>query len=389
MKRIYFIGKMKRITGLAILSLSLFLLNSCNSTQGEQNAPEEELAQDMLRVTKEQFQDSQMRMGTLKQHEFHQKVKANGMIDVPPDNKASVSAYFGGYVKKLNLLPGQKVTKGQVLFVLENPSYVELQQNYLESKGRLKYLKSDYERQQKLAEENVTSEKNFLRAESDYKVEWSKFEGLKEKLKMMHLDPNSIMESNLRSTIVVTSPISGYITTVNATRGMYLDPSDVALSITNTDHLHLEINIFEKDMPKVKKGQNIRFRLQDDPAKSYDATVHLVGKSIEPEKRIINVHGHLKNEEDEELFSPGMYIEAEIMTASDSSAALPEEAVVDIEGRSYVLIEKEQNEDSFIFQKKEVKTGNIEDGAIAIANASDFPKGTSFLTKGAFNLIKE
>lgn len=387
MKRKSIIRK-TRIT--AIVIAGLFFLNSCNSTQSEQENPkEEELSSDMLKVTKEQFQDSGMRLGNLQQHEFHQKVKANGMIDVPPDNKASVSAYFGGYVKKLNLLPGQKVEQGQVLFVLENPSYVELQRDYLESKGRLKYLKSDYERQQELSKEKVTSEKNFLKSESDYRVELAKYESLGKKLKMMHLNPEAIRESNLTSTIVITSPISGYITEVNATKGMFLDPADVALSITNTDHLHLEINIFEKDMPKVKKGQSIHFRLQDEPGKTYDATVHLVGKSIEPEKRTINVHGHLLNEAEEELFSPGMYIEAEIMTEADSIEALPEEAVVDIEGRSYVLVEREQDKDSFIFQKKEVKKANTENGLVAIVNAADFPKGTSFLTKGAFNLIKE
>ena len=104
-------------------------------------------------LSQTQFQSSEMKLGTLEKTTFHEVVKSTGMLDVPPEYRASVSAYFGGTVKNLSLIPGVWVKKGQVLFVLENPQYVQTQQEYLEAKGKLAYLKSDYDRQKYLVQD--------------------------------------------------------------------------------------------------------------------------------------------------------------------------------------------------------------------------------------------
>ena len=370
--------------------MAALLLVSCNSNKSEeketQAAPKEVLE---MSITKPQFETSGMKLGQLEQHEFLQTVQANGMFDVPPENKASVSVYFGGYIKRLSLLPGQKVNRGQVLFVLENPAYLEVQRDFLEEKGRIKYLKSDYERQKSLAGDNVASEKQFLKAESDFKVASAKYESLRKKLQMMGIAPDKISEENLRSNIMVLSPISGYVSKVNANLGSYLDASAVGVEVINPDHLHIEIQIFEKDLPKVEVGQKIIFNLQDDPTKKYEAEVHLVNKSVEPENRTVGVHAHLINEDDEALFNPGMYVETKIQTSSEVMPALPDNAVVDIDNKSYVLLLQNSNAEGMVFKKKEVQTGPGKDGYIAIQNAEDFPKDAQILTQGAFNLITE
>ena len=376
--------------GLFFALASGLLLGSCNSSSGEEKtepaAPSDPLE---MRISKPQFETSGMQLGQLQLHQFAQKVKANGMIDVPPENKASVSVYFGGYVKRLQLLPGQKVNRGQVLFVLENPEYLEVQRNFLEEKGRLKYLKSDYERQKDLSGDNVASEKQFLKAESEYKMASANYESLRKKLQLMRINPEKISEENLQSSIMVLSPISGYVAKVNANLGSYLDASDVAVELINPEHLHLEIQIFEKDLPKVKEGQPILFNLQDDPSKKYEAKVHLVGKAVSPQERTISVHAHLASEDQKDLFNPGMYIESEIEIASEIVPALPATSVVNIDDKNYVLLLENINSDGMLFRKKEVQAGLENDGYIAINNSKDFPEDVQFLTKGAFNLITE
>lgn len=369
---------------------AVLLLVSCNSSSGEEKAkpapPSDPLE---LRITKPQFEGAAMKLGTLQQREFTQSVKANGMFDVPPENKASVSVYFGGYVKRLELLPGQKVNRGQVLFVLENPEYLEVQRDFLEEKGKLKYLKSDYERQKTLSRDNVASEKQFLKAESDYKVASAKYESLRKKLQLMGIAPEKISEENLRSSIMVLSPISGYVSKVNVNLGSFLDASDVGVELINPEHLHLELQIFEKNLPKVKEGQKIIFNLQDDPSKKYEAVVHLVGKAVEPQKRTISVHGDLAKDVEKSLFNPGMYVESEIHTASETLPSLPQEAVVNIEDRNFVLLLENESADGYLFKKLEVITGPENDGYFAILNAKELPKDAQILTSGAFNLITE
>src|SRR5690606_806790 len=120
----------------------------------------------------------------------------------------------------------------------------------------------------------------------------ARFEGLKKKLSQLHLNPEEITPDKLRGSIPIYSPIAGYITQVNARNGSFLSPSDVAVSIINTDHIHLELNVFEQDISRLQMGQLIRIRLPDAPEKTYEAGVFMIGKAIDTEKRMVNVHAH-------------------------------------------------------------------------------------------------
>lgn len=345
--------------------------------------------EEMTVLTSAQFQSSGMQLGRLSDQVFSTAVKVNGMIDVPPEYKAAVSPYYGGYVREFDLLPGQKIAKGQRLFVLENPEYVQMQQDYLEAKGQLAYLLADYERQKTLAEDNVTSKKNYLKAEADYKVTLARFESLKKKLSLISLNPQEISENNLKSAISITAPISGYVTAVHVSQGKFLNPADIAVEITNVDHLHVELNVFEKDLHLVKEGQPILFKTIESSQPPFEGFVHLVGRIVDPVSRVIHIHGHLADERQSVHFTPGMYIEAEIIVARREAQSLPLESVVNLEDKYYVLVKKPSAEATWSFEKRTVQVGKTENGFVEILNAGEFAATDEFLVAGAFNLIVE
>ena len=188
--------------------LSLWLVYSCGTKKTETASNEEEIAmdtmdKDVVVVSKTQFETGNMELGKISTQAFHEVVKANGMFSIPPKNQAEVSTYFAGHIKDISLLPGHVVKKGQVLFTLENPEYVQIQQDFLEAKGRLEYLKSDYERQQTLLKDQVTSPKKMLKAKSDYEITLAQYESLKKKLLLMNIDANTLVPENIRSFISV------------------------------------------------------------------------------------------------------------------------------------------------------------------------------------------
>lgn len=374
---------LERIT---ILFLLLCSLTSCNSGNTAEAVDVEANTQtDIITLTEAQFRVGQMELGKITSQEFTTVVRANGVFDVPPENKTMVSVYFAGYLKHLALLPGESVTKGQVLFTLENPEYVQVQQDFLEASGRLSYLKSDFERQKTLREADVTSQKNFLKAESDYTVTQAQYQSLKKRLTLMNIDPNTLSAENMRSTVSVLAPLSGIVTAVPVTQGMFLNPSDVAMTITNMADMHLELKVFEKDLPHIKEGQVIRAKLQSDDQKLVIGKVHYVNKTINPLDRSVEIHGDLVNPEDVALLIPGMYIEAEIVTASEMYPALPTAAIANIENDYFVLVK--ENETSY--KRTLVQIGVSGNGYTQIRNAADFNADTEFLTKGVFNLIRE
>lgn len=373
-----------------IIAASALLTASCGSESAAPTAEDQtaESPSKTVFLTQAQFDTGKMEFGTCSNQPFSGVIKTTGRLDVPPEYKSTVSAYFGGYVKQISLLEGQKVSQGQTLFTLENPEYIQTQQDFLEAKSVLNYLKLDYERQKELSRDNVSSQKTFSKAESDYKVTLVRYESLKRRLQLMNINPATVTETNLRSTIAVTAPFSGYVTSVLATKGMFLNPSDVAVTIMNADHMHVELAIFEQDLKKVAVGQNVTFTLQNDRTK-YDATVHLINKAINVEKRTINVHCHINNQKQLTPFTPGMYVEAEIYATKDSSLALPISAVITIENKSYVLVKKNKTGKGYELIKKEVKIGQTSETHVEILNSELNAPGTEILINGAFNLINE
>ncbi|AWW30989.1 efflux RND transporter periplasmic adaptor subunit [Echinicola strongylocentroti] len=373
--------------------LGSLLLLACNKDktltgQGSANAGRD-MAPGEIILTDEQISANDFATGRFETKTFHQSVRATGMLDVPPEGKVAISAYFGGYVKELPLLSGQYVKKGQTLMVLENPAFIQLQEDLLEAKGQLAYLESDYRRQKGLAQSKVASEKKFLKAEADYQVMRARYEALRKKLHLLGIQADQMEPGDITPIIHVKAPISGTVTAIHAQRGMFLEPSDVALELVNTGGLHLELRVFEKDAWKIKEGQQVVFNLQDNPSKEYFGKVQLVGKSVDLDERSIGLHVHFKPSEEVAGWMPGMYVEAAIQTASVQEAGLPEEAIVRSGNLHYVLMQTERTPGERRFIRKRVVTGNTEEGYLEIKNSRDFAENAVFLTSGAFNLIAE
>lgn len=364
-----------------IFSLVLF---SCGNSRKEMVTEVE--AKSDIQVTEKQFGGNGMLLGGLQEKDFPEMVEATGVIDVPPENKAVIMPFMAGYVKNTPLLIGDKVKKGQFLVSLENPEYVQLQQDYMDALQQLNFLKSEYDRQKTLAEENITSQKNFLKAESDYKRNLSRYNALKKKLEMLNISPENVENGNITSSVNIYAPIDGSITSMMISKGKYVSPADELMEITDVSHLHLELNVFEKDVMKLKQEQNILVNIPEATDDTLQAEVHLIGKSIDNEKRTVRVHGHFKEEGDTN-FATGMFVDAKIITGQAKSLALPTESIVSLDDKNYVLVLDTKEKNIYYFDRREVETGDNYNGFTEIKNSSDFKSGEQLLVKGAFPLI--
>ncbi len=370
---------------LYILLIFIMLL-SCGKSEKNEVGTVEQTENHELVVTKQQFEGEQMQFGTLIEHEFDESVKASGMIDVPTHNKSTVSTFVGGYVTKTPLLIGDEVKKGQFLVSLENTEFVEIQQAYMEVSERLNYLKSEFTRQKTLFDENITSQKNFLNAESAYKSSLAQYNGLRKKLQMMSISPTAVENGNITSVINLYAPIDGYVTKVNVSNGTYVSPSDMILEIIDTKHIHLELSVFEKDILKVKKAQKINFRIPEASDSIFKAEVHLVGTTIDPVNRRVTVHGHI--DDDHTKFVVGMFAEAEIIVSSSKRAALPKEAVVKIDNEYFVLTVDNEKPNEYHFNKIKLNVGLQTEAFVEVLNP-DAIKDKKILIKGTYMLLNE
>ena len=294
----------------------------------------------------------------------------------------SISAPYGGFLKSTTLLQGMHMHKGEVIAQMEHPDYIQLQQDYLENKSTLTYLKNELDRQQELAKEEVNSRKTLQKAKTDFEVMQARVNGLRAKLELIQIDVTKLEKGNIQKTVALTSPINGYVTKVNVNIGAFVTANTVLFEIVDTEHLHAEISVFEKDIHHIKIGQKVAFTLANENQERF-AKVHLIGREISDD-RTVRVHCHL-DKEDKDLL-PGMYLTAYIDVKANTSNTLPNNAFVDFEGKSYVFLLSKKLNDNYTFTRIEVEKLGEENGYTAFTSTQDL-NNKDIVTEGAYKLL--
>ena len=363
--------------------------------EGEHHQEEEG---NVVELTKAQYETAALELGQASTRNLSDVVTANGVIDIPPQNLVSISAPLGGFVRKTELLQGMQVKKGQVLATIENPDFIQIQQDFLETESKLEYAQQEYSRQLELSKENINAQKVLQQASSEVKTQKARLAGLKERLITAGINLATLEKGTIVNSAVLRSPISGSVTTVNVNLGKYVNPTDVMFEIVDTDHLHVELSIFEQDIPKIKLGQLVRFTVSNNAGKEYLAKVYLINQKIN-EDRTVRVHCHL--EKDDKGLLPQNFVKAVIEIGANPVMALPNQAIVDFEGNSYIFIQRSQtahadsassSQDSgeMAFEMIQVSKGVSENGYTQVKYPEGFDTGESrIVLKGAYALLSK
>ncbi len=373
-------------TALAI-ALSI-VATSCSNKVVETEHHDEEAHQheseNSVELTDKQCAVAEITLGKVETKSLSGIIKVNGMLDVPPQNLVSISAPMAGFLKNTELLQGMKITKGQVIAVMQNAEYIQLQQDYMDYKSQLEFLEAENKRQEELAKENVNSQKIALQAKTQYQSMLAKVSGLKSKLSLLGINTTQIQNGNFQNTINIYAPISGYVTQVAVNIGMYVNPTDEMFKIVDTEHLHAELTVFEKDIPSIKIGQKVRFTLANETVER-TATVHLIGREIS-EDRTVRIHCHL-DKEDKELL-PGMYLKAYVEAGTKNVTALPNNAIVSFEGSDYIFIPIPADEKGVKnFKMISVTKGVSSAEYTEVLLTKEFDANTEIVIHGAFDIL--
>jgi cobalt-zinc-cadmium efflux system membrane fusion protein len=299
-----------------------------------------------------------------------------------------VSKPIGGSVKSIVVRTGDYVKKGQILANLQNQEFVDLQQNYLETKSRFELASAQYNRHAELYKEEVYSEKSMQEITAEYKTSKTQLKSLEQKLLLIGINPKHLTDDNISSSVAVVSPISGYVKSVNINIGKFVSASDILFEIVSTDKLILELTLFEKDIDKASNGQRIRFLINNEQ-EQHDALVSQISKSVNEDKTYkvyANILHPCKN------IIPGMYVNALIETSGKQVQAVPSEAVVSFEDKDYIFIfEKNKKEDGKNFTEYkmiQVQKGISDMGYTEISLPDGVKAPTvKIVVKGAYNLL--
>ena len=376
----------KSLLILLILSLSIL---SCNKGKNTVEVKEAEvLPEDIVELRDDQAKLAKIETGAIELRSLNGTLKVSGLVTVAPQNMATVCMPLGGFVKSIALMPGNSVSKGQTLAVLENQEFVDIQQNYLEAKNKLEFAEADFKRHSDLYKDDVYSQQNMQQVTADYKNLKAQVRALEQKLALIGINPANLTEDNISRSIAVTSPISGFIKTVNTNIGKFVASTDILFEIVNSDKLLIELTLFEKDADKVATGQKIRFFINNE-TEQHEAVIYQTGQSINSDrtyKVYASVSGSCKN------IIPGMYVNALIEASGSQVASLPSAAIVSFDDKDYIFVfdkKKEEGGKPFTeYRMIEVHKGVTDGGFSEITLPEGFDiKMAKVVIKGAYNLL--
>ena len=362
-----------------VLISAVFFLLSCGSKAENTNEESTQTVSNQLTLTAAQLKSANLQIGKMEYRVVASILKLNGKMDVPPQNLVSISMPLGGYLASTKLLPGMRVRKGEVIAVMEDQQYIQLQQEYLTTKAQLKFAEAELNRQKELNKTQSASDKVLQLAQMEYTTNKVALKSLAEKLNLINVAVARLNEDNITKSVKILSPIDGYVSSVKCNVGKYVTPSEVLFELIDPSDIHLNLNVYEKDLSKIEIGQKLFAYTNSDPEKRYPCEIILISQDIS-KLRAAEVHCHFEKY-DKSLF-PGMYMNAEVEIKSHKVLTLPEHAIVNFEGKNYIFIQT----DSQKFKMEEVSLGVTEAGFTEILNASMF-ENQQVVTEGAYTLL--
>ncbi|WP_229201803.1 efflux RND transporter periplasmic adaptor subunit [Arsenicibacter rosenii] len=354
---------MRIITNLMVIGL--FLGTACQTDKSPENGGKqvaEEAAEhnhaptELVALTDDQLRIGGVEVGAVSYRNLGQSLQVNGRLAVPAQSQVNISALQGGFVRSVPLLPGQPVRKGQVLARIENPDLIQLQQEYAENHSRLTYLEAEYARQQELSRENVSAVKVLQQTRADLQATRARVTGLGQRMQLAGLSAQQVLQGRFSTAYTVVAPVSGAVTSVLVTAGQHVQPADVIATVMSTQGIYAALTVFEKDLPALHEGQRIRIQLASEAGKERTGRITYINPVLD-DHRAAGIVARL-DQHDGRLV-PNAFLKATLDLGASRVTALPEEAIVSLEGKEYIFVvtdEKMPEEDDHEHETSAGKT---------------------------------
>jgi cobalt-zinc-cadmium efflux system membrane fusion protein len=360
--------------------LGMLFLVSCKSDKKEQQNDSETNKQvTSIRLSNEQVKNAGLIVGNPQEKNVKGILQLQGTVTVPPKSVVDISIPLGGYVKKTDLMAGMHVKKGQLLAVVEDMQYIQLQQDYLTAKEKFQLSQSEYNRQKELNAKKASSDKLFEQTATEMQTQRINMVSLAQKLTLLGINVKALTASNISKTVSILSPINGLVSKINVNVGKYISPTDKLFELMETSDVVLVMNAFEKDIHILSVGQVVTAFTNSNPSKKYTARIAYINQSLNGDRAAEVI---CKIDKYEKSLIPGLFINAEAEFENEKALTVPEEAVVRWQGKFFVFSGTGDNKFTMI----PVEAGTTSDGYRQIKSAQ-INSSSKIVMKNAYTLL--
>ncbi|MBT0665573.1 efflux RND transporter periplasmic adaptor subunit [Geobacter pelophilus] len=311
-------------------------------------------------------------------------ISVTGKVEANADRIAHVSPRISGKVVSVKSSLGDAVSAGQALATLDSVELGEALNRYHQSKTKLALAQSNMDRIKNLVEKKIAARKDILQAETDYKTSQTELHTDEERLSLYGVASSDLKgEGRKKPLLPVRSPIGGIITEKHAIVGELADPSKSLYTVADLTSVWVMVDINEKDLAKVHRGQAATVRVGAFPDLKLKGRITYIADLVNEASRTVKARVEVANPG--RKLKPEMFATVELTLAADAPpvVAVPEDAVQDLDGKKVVFVAEGDAE----FAARQIEPGRMASGMVEIV--SGLQEGERYAVKGAFILKSE
>lgn len=381
----------KRFILVAALTVITFVgfsfLSQSKAETSESENQEEEIDFQNIPLSEKQVKAVDLKMGEAQEREMDAMLHVNGSLVLRAQDMGNVTSLMGGIVKNVYVKEGQMVSRGQVVATIENTDVVTLQREYYTAYKESEMARLELDRQKTLASAGAGIKKTLQMSEKNYKVAKANLLGTGRQLQQMGISTKEVAKGKFTTVFPLRAPISGTVSDMQASLGSYADMQTPLMKIRNNHAVECDLNVFEKDIAKVKVGDQVLVSLTNQPGVNVSGRVYGMNQYLNKGTKSVAVHVKLDAKRDAKLFE-GMYVSGQIATGRQLCMTLPDKAIVSADGKQYVFALNQQHSKggTYSFSRHEVTTGVSNNGYTEVALCKHLKKGQKIVTDNAFYL---
>ncbi len=372
---------------LIVVNVVAFILSGCGSKEEPKKEEIHNEHSNVVRLSAESIKQIKLETETVSLQPFTGYLTIPAKVITNQDNEAQIGSLVQGRVHKVFVKVGDFVKAGQILMTVEGLDVGEIKAGYLIAKAALDYTKANYERQKKLFDEKIGSQKALLECQAEYEKALAEYKAEDKRIHSVGLsdeDVNDakISEEHTSGTLPIKSSINGVVVERNVVIGQLVDATTNAFKVINTNSVWVDGQIYEKDLTKINQKTNAVFTSATYQSEKFNGRIIYIGQTVDEQSRTITVRGEFSNSNNK--LKPQMFGELKIPVGVNAKAIMiPEESVVKETGQEYVFV---QTSDS-TFETRIVINGISVDNRIEVKEG--LKEGEKIVSKGVFYLKSE
>lgn len=360
-----------------ILAISVVLLFSqCsdkNNSSNAETAPETSTS--LLNLTDAQIKQLGIKMTALETDTISTTLALTGNLMCPQTAQTMVTYPMSIQVDKLMVQPGQRVQKGQIIATVSDMGLIQIQEEYWNTKSELQWAESEWNRQQKLKQENATSEKSWLESKVKWEQIQAKSQAQLERLKLLGIGADSKM--NIHASVAIPAPHAGQLTDLNVSPGQRIQPGDAICKILDLNKLWAEVSLFDNQNAMGILGNSVE--IEDAAHNQRTGKVIQVDGQVSPIDHAI--HAWIEVNKPLDSWKPGQPITVNIAAQALHAVKLPKTAMINFENKDYIFVMKSKNN----FELTPIQKVHEDQGFVWIEGQFS---GAQIITDGAYYALQ-